>query len=63
MSETQRPPDIKNVIEVFELEGGDFIALHSAWPGLAGAGPSLEDSIVELFEMIEGTVKTSGREH
>lgn len=57
------PSDIKSVIEVYELHGGEFIALHSAWPGLAGAGPSLEDSIVELFEQIEGTVKTSEREH
>lgn len=60
---SERLTDIKSVIEVFELEGGEFIALHSAWPGLAGAGPSLEDSIVELFEQIEGTVKTSEREH
>lgn len=60
---SERPSDIKSVIEVFELEGGEFIALHSAWPGLAGAGPSLEDCIVELFEQIDGTVKTSEREH
>ncbi len=50
-------------MQVFELEGGEFIAVHSAWPGLAGAGPTIEDSLVDLFELIDGTVRTSVREH
>ena len=56
-------PEIKSTMQVFELEGGEFIAVHSAWPGLAGAGPTIEDSLVDLFELIDGTVRTSVREH
>lgn len=50
-------------MQVFELEGGEFVAVHSAWPGLAGSGPTIEDSLVDLFELIDGTVRTSVREH
>ncbi len=61
--QTQKTPEIKSVLEVYELEGGQFVAVHSDFPELAGSGPALEDAIVELFELASGELKTSRKAH
>lgn len=40
-------------IEAIELESGEWLASSSEFPALIGAGPTVEDAMCEMFDLIE----------